>query len=57
MSENKIDKGKLFNKLHQLQKRLTRFFKNKQKKNAELIEHREKHLLEKIKGTPKLKHD
>jgi hypothetical protein len=57
MSENKIDKGKLFNKLHQLQKRLARFFKNKQKKNAELIEHRKKHLLEKIKGTPKLKHD
>jgi hypothetical protein len=53
MSEKRLDRGKLFKKLHQIQKRL---FRSKQNPghHTELedmfLEIREKQLLEKIKG-------
>jgi hypothetical protein len=53
MSENKINKGKLFHKLHQLQKRVTRWITNGHSDKANGAQHREKELLEKIKGNPK----
>ena len=51
MSESKLDKGKLFKKLHQLQKRITRAltFSHSEEK-IKLREAREKKLIEKIKG-------
>jgi hypothetical protein len=57
MSEKKNDKGKLFHKLHQLQKRLFRSKTNEGHHNNEqdkLIEVKEKHLIEKIKGKGKI---
>lgn len=53
MSNNKKDKGKLFRKLHHLQKLVTRLFK--QGKTDKMIEIQEKHLIEKIRGNPKKK--
>ena len=53
MSEKRLDRGKLFKKLHQIQKRL---FRSKQNPGHHtdsedmLLEIREKQLLEKIKG-------
>lgn len=53
MSKKKEDKGKLFHKLHQLQKRVTRWITNGYFDKAKEGQHREKELLEKIKGKPK----
>ena len=56
MSEKKLDKGKLFHKLHQLQKRLFRSKTNEghhTKLQDKIIESKEKHLIEKIKGKNK----
>ena len=56
MSENRKDNGKLFHKLHQLQKRLFRSKTNEGHHSEEqdkLIEIKEKHLIEKIKGKGK----
>jgi len=50
MSQKKVDKGKLFHKLHQLQKLVTRFLKNGEKNSVKEAEMKERHLLEKIKG-------
>jgi len=50
MSNNKVDKGKLFHKLHQLQKAVTRFLKLDQREEVKDLEIKEKHILEKIKG-------
>lgn len=51
MSNNKQDKGKLYHKLHHLQKMVTRLLKLGKK--DKMIEVQEKHLIEKIKGKPK----
>lgn len=53
MSNKKNDKGKLFHKLHHLQKLVTRLLKMGKKDDAKIIEVQEKHLLEKIKGKGK----
>ena len=53
MSKNKQDKGKLYHKLHQLQKTVTRLLGVGKK--DKMIEVKEKHLIEKIKGKPKKK--
>ena len=53
MSNKKTDKGKLFHKLHHLQKMVTRLL-NIGKKDK-MIEIQEKHLIEKIKGKNKKK--
>ena len=56
MSEKKADKGKLFKKLHQLQKRLFRSKSNEghhTQLEDKIIESKEKHLIEKIKGKNK----
>jgi len=54
MSEKKLDKGKLFKKLHQLQKRITRAFTfSHSEDKVKLREAREKKLLEQIKGKNK----
>jgi hypothetical protein len=54
MSEKKLDKGKLFKKLHQLQKRLTRAFAfSHSEDKTKVREAREKKLLEQIKGKNK----
>lgn len=56
MSEKKLDKGKLFHKLHQLQKRLFRSKTNDGHHSViedKIIEAKEKHLIEKIKGKNK----
>ena len=56
MSEKKLDKGKLFHKLHQLQKKLFRSKTNEGHHTViedKIIESREKHLIEKIKGKNK----
>ena len=53
MSKKKEDKGKLFHKLHQLQKRVTRWITNGYFDKVKEGQHREKELLEKIKGKPK----
>jgi hypothetical protein len=50
MSDKKIDRGKLFHKLHQLQKIVTRFLKFGKVDEASEIEKREKKILNKIKG-------
>ena len=50
MSSKKIDKGKLYNKLHQLQKLVTRFLKLGKDQEVKGLEIKEKHLLDKIKG-------
>ena len=50
MSEKKEDKGKLFHKLHQLQKRVTRWITNGHSDKVKEGKHREKKLLEKIKS-------
>lgn len=50
MSDKKIDRGKLFHKLHQLQKIVTRFIKFGKVGEAAEIEKREKRILNKIKG-------
>lgn len=50
MSEKKEDKGKLFHKLHQLQKRVTRWITNGHTDKVKEGQHREKKLLEKIKS-------
>lgn len=49
MSEKKENKGKLFHKLHQLQKRVTRWITNGKSDKVKVGENREKKLLEKIK--------
>lgn len=51
MSNKKLDKGKIFHKLHQLQKKVTQFLKRG--KEVKDIEVQEKHLIEKIKGKNK----
>lgn len=48
MSEKKTNKGKLFHKLHQLQKTVTRLLRIG--KTDKMIEVKEKHLIDKIKG-------
>jgi hypothetical protein len=53
MSNKKTDKGKLFHKLHHLQKMVTRLLKFGKK--DKMIEVQEKHLIEKIKGKNKKK--
>lgn len=53
MSEKKLDKGKLYHKLHYLQKMVTRLMKMGKKDKS--IEVQEKHLIEKIKGRNKKK--
>lgn len=56
MSEKKLDKGKFFKKLHQLQKRLFRSKTNDGHHNFfqdKMIGIREKNLIEKIKGKNK----
>lgn len=50
MSENKIDKGRFFHKLHQLQKRVTRYLNLGKGDEAKALERREKKILEKIRG-------
>lgn len=54
MSDKKLDKGKLFKKLHQLQKRITRAltFSHSEEK-IKLREFREKKIIEKINGKNK----
>ena len=47
MSNKKNDKGKLFHKLHHLQKMVTRLLKRGKK--DKMVEIQEKHLIEKIK--------
>lgn len=54
MSEKKQDKGKLFHKLHQLQKRITRWLKSGKEDKAKEAEIKEKKLLNRIKAD--LKH-
>ena len=51
MSEKKLDKGKLYHKLHHLQKMVTRLLKRGKKDKS--IEIQEKHLIEKIQGKNK----
>jgi hypothetical protein len=55
MSEKKLDKGKLFQKLHKLQKQLFRTEQNEghSEDKVKLREVREYKLLEKIKGKNK----
>lgn len=53
MSAKKLDKGKLFHKLHQLQKRVTRWLGNGHEEKIKIAEVREKELLQKIKGKNK----
>ena len=55
MSEKKLDKGKLFQKLHKLQKQLFRTEQNKghSEDKAQLRKVRQHKLLEKIKGKNK----
>ena len=53
MSNKKEDKGKLFHKLHHLQKMVTRLLQRGKK--DKMIEIQEKHLIEKIKGKNKKK--
>ena len=55
MSEKKLDKGKLYHKLHHLQKMVSRLLKIGKK--DKFIEVQEKHLQEKIKGKNKSKND
>ena len=50
MSNSKVNKGKLYHKLHQLQKAVTRFLNLGKKDEVKDLEMREKNLLEKIKG-------
>lgn len=50
MSENKQDKGKLYHKLHQLQKRVTRWLNNGSADKVKEGERRERQILEKIKS-------
>jgi hypothetical protein len=50
MSNSKVDRGRLFHKLHQLQKRVTLFLKTGKFKEVSELEMKEKHLIEKIKG-------
>ena len=56
MSNKLLDKGKLFHKLHQLQKRLFRSKTNEGHHSVledKIIEARERNLIEKIKGKNK----
>ena len=53
MSENKQDQGKLFHKLHQLQKRVTRWLKNGQQEKVKEAEAKEKKILNRIKANLK----
>ena len=50
MSEKKTDKGKLYKKLHQLQKRVTRWLSNGSIDKVKEAEYKEKQIIEKIKG-------
>jgi hypothetical protein len=50
MSEKKENKGKLFHKLHQLQKRVTRWLTNGHDDKVKEGKQREKKLLDKIKS-------
>lgn len=50
MSHKKLDKGKLFTKLHQLQKRVTRWLSTGNDDKVKVAEVKEKKLIEKIKG-------
>jgi len=53
MSKNKTDKGKLYKKLHQLQKRVTRWLSNGSEDKVKEAEYKEKKIIEKIKGNGK----
>lgn len=53
MSNKKTNRGKLFHKLHHLQKLVTRLIKAGKKDEVKMVEVQEKHLLEKIKGKGK----
>ena len=53
MSNKKTDKGKLYHKLHHLQKMVTRLLKIGKKKDVKMLEVKEHHLQEKIKGKGK----
>ena len=50
MSEKKQDKGKLFHKLHQLQKRITRWLQNGQSEKVKEAEVKERKILNRIKA-------
>lgn len=50
MSENKTDKGKLYHKLHQLQKRVTRWLNNGQQEKIKEAEVKERKILNRIKA-------
>ena len=53
MSNKKENKGKLYHKLHQLQKLFSRLIKLGKSDEAKEIEKKETHLIEKIKGKGK----
>lgn len=55
MSNKKTDKGKLYHKLHHLQKMVTRLLKIGKKEDVKMLEVQEHHLQEKIKGKNKKK--
>ena len=49
MSEKKLDKGKWYHKLHQLQKRVTRWLKNGEVDKVEEAKKRELKIIDKLK--------
>lgn len=53
MSNKKEDKGKLFHKLHQLQKLFNRLISIGKEKDAKIVEKKEYRLIEKLKGRGK----
>lgn len=55
MSEKKIDKGKVAKKLHKLQKKLNRIEENESWEDVKIKQVREYKLIEKLRGTPKMK--
>lgn len=50
MSNKKTDKGKLYHKLHHLQKLVSRLLKIGKKDEVKMLEVQEHHLIDKIKG-------
>lgn len=55
MSNKKMNKGKLYQKLHHLQKLVGRLLKLGKKDDVKMLEIQEHHLIEKIKGKNKRK--
>lgn len=55
MSNKKMNKGKFYQKLHHLQKLVSRLLKLGKKDDVKILEIQEHHLIEKIKGKNKRK--